>query len=194
MQRNKEDMKLRFTVKHKKLYLAKIEEKDISQLFVLLKDKEVNRYLPWFPVKTMEEAKTFYQERYQNKEANPFYFGIFDEKDLCIGYININHYEGYEMGYALAKAYWNQGIVSAAAKRLLEYVKDCNIPYVTATHDRYNVASGEVMKHVGMKYCYSYDEVVQPKNEKVTFRMYQIHFDETSDFVYYGYSEQRFQE
>ena len=33
------------------------------------------------------------------------------------------------------------------------------------------------MKKVGMLYKYSYNEMWQPKNYKVTFRMYQLNFD-----------------
>ncbi len=33
------------------------------------------------------------------------------------------------------------------------------------------------MKKVGMLYKYSYKEMWQPKNYKVTFRMYQLNFD-----------------
>lgn len=43
-------------------------------------------------------------------------------------------------------------------------------------HDINNPRSGGVMKQVGMKYQYSYEEQWQPKNLLVTFRMYQINF------------------
>ncbi len=32
------------------------------------------------------------------------------------------------------------------------------IPYITATHDKNNPRSGDVMRRLGMKYCYSYEE------------------------------------
>lgn len=42
-----------------RLILRTFEEKDIEALYVLLKDKEVNTFLPWFPVKTLEETRRF---------------------------------------------------------------------------------------------------------------------------------------
>lgn len=33
------------------------------------------------------------------------------------------------------------------------------------------------MKRLGMRYCYSYEELWQPKNFKVVFRMYQYNLD-----------------
>ena len=62
-----------------------------------------------------------------------------------------------------------------------------NIPYITATHDRNNPGSGKVMRKVGMKYCYSYNEQWQPKDFLVTFRMYQLKLDGREDRVYDKY-------
>ena len=57
----------------------------------------------------------------------------------------------------------------------------------TATHDRNNPRSGGVMRNVGMKYQYSYEEQWQPKNILVTFRMYQLNLDGEKDRVYKKY-------
>ena len=56
-------------------------------------------------------------------------------------------------------------------------LKQTGIPYITATHDVNNPRSGKVMQALGMKYQYSYEELWQPKNFLVTFRMYQLNFD-----------------
>ena len=64
------------------------------------------------------------------------------------------------------------------------------VPFVTATHDVRNPASGRVMRKLGMRYCYSYVEQWQPKDIPVTFRMYQLNLDGCSDRVYTKYWEQ----
>lgn len=66
----------------------------------------------------------------------------------------------------------------------MEQVKKDGLPYITATHDRNNPRSGNVMKKVGMKYSYSYEEQWQPKDFLVIFRMYQLNFNDNTDFVY----------
>lgn len=42
------------------------------------------------------------------------------------------------------------------------------------------------MKKVGMQHKYSYKEMWQPKNYEVTFRMYQLNFDDV-DRTYMEY-------
>ena len=43
------------------------------------------------------------------------------------------------------------------------------------------------MRQIGMKYCYSYEELWQPKNYAVIFRMFQLNFDGCEDRVYQKY-------
>ena len=59
--------------------------------------------------------------------------------------------------------------------------------YITATHDVNNPRSGNVMKALGMKYQYSYEERWQPKDYLVTFRMYQLNLDGNGNRVYRKY-------
>ena len=64
------------------------------------------------------------------------------------------------------------------------------MPYVTATHDRNNPGSGRVMQKIGMRYHYTYEELWQPKNIMVFFRMYQLNLDGKYDRIYMGYWNQ----
>ncbi len=59
--------------------------------------------------------------------------------------------------------------------------------FITATHDIHNSGSGKVMQKIGMKYQYSYQELWQPKKIVVTFRMYQLNFDNKQDRIYMEY-------
>ena len=63
---------------------------------------------------------------------------------------------------------------------------EAGFPYITATHDVNNPASGEVMRNIGMRYRCTYGEQWQPKDIPVFFRIYQLNFD-GSDFVYRKY-------
>jgi RimJ/RimL family protein N-acetyltransferase len=87
----------------------------------------------------------------------------------------------------LKKEYWHKGIITEASKAVVEQVKKSGIPYITATHDVNNPGSGNVMKNIGMTYCYSYEEQWQPKNFPVIFRMYQLNFDGQNERVYQKY-------
>lgn len=99
------------------------------------------------------------------------------EDNFPIGYIKVDMEEHHDFGYGLRKEFWHKGIVTEAGKAVVEQVKKDGLPYITATHDKNNPRSGNIMKKVGMKYCYSYEEQWQPKDISVIFRMYQLNFD-----------------
>ena len=71
-------------------------------------------------------------------------------------------------------------------KRWNKFLQAEGLPFITATHDIKNVGSGRVMQKLGMKYQYSYEEMVQPKDYLVTFRMYQLNFS-NPNYVYRKY-------
>ncbi|WP_289183954.1 GNAT family N-acetyltransferase, partial [uncultured Dubosiella sp.] len=47
-----------------RLILRKFTPRDMEALFQILKDEEVNTFLPWYPVRTMAETVRFYEERF----------------------------------------------------------------------------------------------------------------------------------
>lgn len=173
-----------------RLILRKFTEEDIEALYSILKDKEVNTFLPWYPLKSIKEAMAFFRERYAVDYAKPqaYSYAICLKSDNCpIGYIKASMDESHDLGYGLKKELWHQGIVTEAGKAVVEQVKKGGVPYITATHDIRNPRSGGVMKRIGMKYCYSYEEQWQPKDFSVTFRMYQLNLDGADHRVYQKY-------
>lgn len=174
------------TLETERLILRKFDEKDITALYLILKDEEVNKFLPWYPMQNIEETKTFFEERYATKyaQAQAYAYAIcLRNDDFPIGYIQVDTEEPHDFGYGLRKEFWHQGIVTEASKSVVAQVKKDGIPYITATHDRNNARSGNVMRKIGMKYCYSYEEQWQPKNIPVIFRMYQLNFNADNTFV-----------
>ena len=77
--------------------------------------------------------------------------------------------------------------MTEAGRAVIEQVKKDGLLYITATHGKNNPRSGGVMRNVGMKYQYSYEEQWQPKNISVIFRMYQFNLDGNDDFIYKEY-------
>lgn len=178
------------TLETERLILRKFTENDIEALFLILKDEEVNRFLPWFPLKNMEGARKFYEERYAAEYAQPqayAYAICLKDDNFPVGYVKVDMEEPYDFGYGLRKEYWHRGIVSEAGKAVVELVKKDGLPYITATHDKNNPRSGMVMQACGMKYCYTYQELWQPKNFLVEFRLYQLNFAKEENWMYKGY-------
>ncbi|MDE7192194.1 MAG: GNAT family N-acetyltransferase [Clostridia bacterium] len=180
------------TLYTERLVLRKFTEKDVDDMFLLYSDEEVNEFLPWFPMKTKYEV-----EKYLFNSIMPFYqkdvaysYAIAQKSDdKVIGYVHINDIgESNDIGYALRKEFWRQGIVSEACFAILERLRQVKLPFVTATHDIKNPHSGDVMKKIGMTYRYSYQEQWQPKDILVTFRTYQIDLCGVCD-TYMGYKK-----
>lgn len=178
------------TLETERLTLRKFTENDLEALYKIYSDEEVNKFLPWFPLKTMEDTKIFYEKQLVSnyKQKCAYNYAICLKKDnYPIGYVNIATDDSYDFGYGVRKEFWHKGIVTEAGKAVVEQLKKDNIPYITATHDVNNPRSGGVMRNLGMKYQYSYEEQWQPKNFLVTFRMYQLNFDGNNGRVYKKY-------
>ena len=108
------------TLKTERLTLRRFTEQDIEALFSILREEEVIRFLPWYPLKDLEETRRFYEERYVLNYARPqgyAYAICLKEDNIPVGYINIDMEEVHDLGYGLRKEFWNRGIVTEAAKR-----------------------------------------------------------------------------
>ncbi len=178
------------TLETERLTLRKFTENDLEALYKIYSDEEVNKFLPWFPLKTMEDTKIFYEKQLVSnyKQKCAYNYAICLKKDnYPIGYVNVATDDSYDFGYGIRKEFWHKGIVTEAGRAVIEQLKKDNIPYITATHDVNNPRSGGVMRKLGMKYQYSYEEQWQPKNFLVTFRMYQLNFDGNNGRVYKKY-------
>ena len=162
-----------------RLILRKFTAHDIAALYMILKDEEVNTFLPWFPLRNMEEARVVFEREYAAEYAKPqayAYAICLKRDDEPIGYIKVDTAEAHDLGYGLRKEFWHQGIAAEAGRAVIEQVKKDGLPFVTATHDVNNPRSGGVMRKIGMTYQYSYEEQWQPKNIPVVFRLYQLNF------------------
>ena len=47
-----------------RLILRRFEGGDLPALLLILGDREANRFLPWFPAASLQEAEDFYRSRY----------------------------------------------------------------------------------------------------------------------------------
>ena len=170
-----------------RLILRKFTEDDLEALYCIHSDEEVNQFLPWFPLRNMEDARVFYEERLVSRyrEERAYNYAVcLKENDYPVGYVNVSMDDSYDFGYGLRRKFWHRGIITEAGKAVIEQLRIDGIPYITATHDVNNPRSGSVMKRLGMKYRYSYQEQWQPKNIQVIFRMYQLNLDGNENRIY----------
>lgn len=154
--------------------LRPFQKDDIQALFLILSDRETNLFLPWYPLKSIDETKWFYHTHF---ELDYVYAICLKDNPIPIGYIHMTKDEPYDFGYGLNHQYWHQGIMRQATAAVVNQLKQNKVPYITATHDKNNRRSGLIMQSLGMKYMYSYEELWQPKDILVTFRLYQMNLD-----------------
>ena len=172
-----------------RLVLRRFTEEDLDAIYRIFSDVEVNTFLPWFPLKSAEDAKAFYETRFAARYAlgSAYSYAVCLKGGEPIGYVNVGAEDAFDLGYGLRREFWGRGIITEAGRAVIERLKKDGIPYITATHDVKNPRSGGVMRRLGMKYRYSYEERWQPKDLTVTFRMYQLNLDGNRDRVYRGY-------
>ncbi|MFJ6207062.1 GNAT family N-acetyltransferase [Lysinibacillus sp. NPDC092081] len=114
------------TLETERLVLRKFTENDIEALFAIYKDEEVNTYLPWFPLKSLEEAENFFKDKYIEayKQSKGYKYAIcLKEDNIPIGYVNVSIEENHDLGYGLRKEFWHKGIVTEASRAVVEQVK-----------------------------------------------------------------------
>lgn len=76
-----------------RLILRPFAEQDTESLFIILSDVEVNAFLPMFPLKDIEEAKTYLHEKHTaiNSGKTLFYYAIcLKGNNIPIGYIHVS--------------------------------------------------------------------------------------------------------
>lgn len=178
------------TIETARLRLREFSMEDLPAVFAIYSDETVNTYLPWFPLQSLAEADVFFNDRFGKvtPAAHGYQYAICLKADNTpIGHVQVGEDDGHDLGFALKKEFWAQGIVSEACRAVLLQTKKDGIPYLTATHDVNNLRSGYVMRSIGMTYQYSYVEQWQPKNLSVIFRMYQLNLADHYARVYNGY-------
>lgn len=137
------------TLETERLILRKFIENDLQALYKIYSDKEVNRFLPWFPLKSLEDTKLFYERQFADRyiqKCSYNYAICLKEDNYPVGYVNVNTNDGYDFGYGLRKEFWHKGIVTEAGIAVVEQLRKDGIPCITATHDINNPRSGGVMK------------------------------------------------
>ncbi len=183
------------TLETERLILRKLTDSpsDLNAMSSILSDERTNVFLPWFPLKKREEVQKHLKERYfdfYEKESAYRYVICWKQSNVPIGYMGLSDGDSHDFGYGLHSRFWHQGIATEAARAVTERIRQAGFyPFITATHDVRNPRSGEVMKKIGMKYCYSYVEQWMPKNLRVVFRMYQLNFDGDPERIYRKYWE-----
>ncbi len=133
--------------------------RDAEALFECTGDPEVARYVLWSPHRSLAECRSHL--RFLNRQARGgepcTYVIALRESNRAIGTIGFNAYADEtrtaEIGYSIARAYWNRGLTTEALSALLSLCFErMRLHRVEAMHDTENPASGRVLQHCGMRF------------------------------------------
>lgn len=98
------------TLETERLILRKFTEDDLEAIYQIYSDEEVNQFLPWFPLRSLEEARLFFREKYASNYARPqayAYVVCLKEDNIPIGYINV----GIKYQYSYEEDWQPKGIL-----------------------------------------------------------------------------------
>jgi ribosomal-protein-alanine N-acetyltransferase len=143
-----------------RLYLRPFTLQDVEDVYAYAKDPQVSKYVTWEPHKTQTDAREFIQnyafKKYAEGELDPYGI-VLKEENRIIGTVGCSWYRKKDntmsLGYALAREYWGQGLMTEAAQALLNYVFESQEPYlIMAWCIAENKGSSRVMQKLGMSF------------------------------------------
>lgn len=88
-------------IETERLILRLFTKEDINALFAIFSDKDVNIFLPMFPLRNIEEAKEYL--RYIEEYAGYYYAICLKENNIPIGCIHISEDDSHDLGYCIGK-------------------------------------------------------------------------------------------
>lgn len=164
-----------FTAESRRLVLRPFCERDLPALRRILTDEKTNVFLPWFPPCSERELRALAEKRFLPAQDAVRLAVCLKEDAAPFGYVTVEG-AAHDLGYGFLPETWGRGYATEACAALIGRLRAerAPLPFLTATHDKNNPASGAVMRKLGMRYCYSYREQWMPKNLSVLFRMYQL--------------------
>ena len=143
-----------------RLLIREFVEVDEADVHEYASDPEVARYMEWGP-NTPQETKDFFARRFARNAEQPrveYEMAIvLRAENKVVGGVGVRmksaaNREG-DVGYVLNRRYWGQGIVTEAARAMVEFgFGQLGFHRIYATCDAENPASARVMQKLGMQY------------------------------------------
>lgn len=164
-----------------RLILRKIKLSDTQDLFEYASDPEVARCVTWDYHKSIEDSINYLRsviQKYRNKEISEWGI-VYKENNKFIGtcgylWWNTTHARA-EIAYALARRYWNRGLMTEAVKQVIKFgFEKMMLNRIEARCMLENIASQRVLEKVGMFFEGVMREVIFVKGSYHDLRVYSI--------------------
>jgi ribosomal-protein-alanine N-acetyltransferase len=118
------------------------------------RDPEVSRYLLWRADQTLDKIEEFLTRALQSWERCTVatWAIILREHNSLIGMIDLRLEGEANIGYVLARPYWNRGLMTEAVQAIVDWaLSQEHIHRVWAVCEVHNTASARVLEKVGFR-------------------------------------------
>jgi ribosomal-protein-alanine N-acetyltransferase len=132
---------------------------DLQDFFEYASIEGLGQMAGWLPHKTIDDSKAILDMFIRSRRV----FAVeLKETGKVIGSLGIEEPDpdpeqellGRELGYVLHKAYWGQGLMPEAAKRVISWCfEELKLDYLTCSHFDWNMQSSRVIEKTGFRYC-----------------------------------------
>lgn len=131
------------------LKIRKMESKDLSELYELLSNRKVMRYIE--PPFSLEKTKAFMDKFGLAK--SPLIYSVENENGKFIGYVIYHKYDeqSKEIGWLLKESEWGKGYATELTYQLIEKAKADNMDVVLEC-DKNQIASKKIALKCGFIY------------------------------------------
>jgi ribosomal-protein-alanine N-acetyltransferase len=161
--------------------LRRMRPSDLDDLFAYGSDPEVTRYTGWTAYRSIDDARPFLDRTLERYALGlPCDWAIEHRIDGCmIGTAGFIWWESHEfaaeIGYALARPYWNQGIITEVVHAIVRFGwHQMELNRVQAHCEVENLASQRVLEKCGFRYEGTLRERVFSKGRFIDLLLYAI--------------------
>lgn len=142
-----------------RLLLRKLSMEDLTDYFQFTSDPEVTKFMCFQPHRDLQESAASIAKALQRYEDGNFFRWGIERKDTgqLIGVIDLLRFREAEkscsFAYMLARDQWGQGYGSEALAAVVDFgFSQLQLEQIEADHMAPNLASGAVMRKIGMHY------------------------------------------
>lgn len=163
------------TIKTERLILRQFQLRDNADMFQWASNPDVVKFLSYEPHKTMEETNAILTSWVKSYNEMSTYNWAIEFQGVVIGNISVVDKDDEcftcHLGWQIDKPYWNKGIMTEAAKAVVDYLFDqVHYDRITSGCDTRNIGSSRVMQKTGMtlegtfrRCCYQKDGSIGDK-------------------------------
>ena len=163
------------TIKTERLILRQFQLRDNADMFQWASNPDVVKFLSYEPHKTIAETNAVLTSWIESYNEMSTYNWAIEFQGVVIGNISVVDKDDEcftcHLGWQIDKPYWNKGIMTEAAKAVVDYLFDqVHYDRITSGCDTRNIGSSKVMQKIGMtlegtfrRCCYQKDGSIGDK-------------------------------